>query len=92
MCLQLFLITFGYQFSTCSKIMSVSPILTYENPSDTKEAFSNKSIGFSFLYFGCLTLQLKDFGLLQAKSFKLKPIIFFKQFDVARMTNTLSKG
>ena len=67
------------------------------NPSDMKEAFNNiKSfitlIGFSLLYFGCFTLQLKDFGLLQAKSFKLKPINFFTQFDVARMTNTLSKG
>ena len=71
--LQLFPTTFAYQFNKCSKIISVSPILTYQNSGDPKEAINNKSIGFLFLYFRCrtsLTQQLKDVGSSQAKFFK----------------------
>ena len=71
--LQLFPTTFAYQFNKCSKIISVSPILTYQSSGDPKEAINNKSIGFLFLYFGCWTSlkqQLKDVGSSQAKFFK----------------------
>ena len=53
--------------------MTVSPIHPYLNPGDLKEAFTNKSIVFLFLCFGCmasLMQQLKDIGSSQAKFFK----------------------